>query len=111
MSAYIPSKGDLITLSFDPQAGHEQRGRRPAIVISNTVFNRGTGMAIVCPITNTNRGIPFHLALPSSSSLTGFVMVEQVKAVDYSARNARYVEQAATEFVDDVVALVEAFIR
>src|SRR5436853_7851634 len=85
MPAYIPEKGDLLTLSFDPQSGHEQKGGRPALVISNFLFNQATGLAIVCPITNTNRNVPFHLPVPSSSSLTGFVMVEQVKSVDYNA--------------------------
>jgi mRNA interferase MazF len=78
MAKYIPEKGDFITLSFDPQSGHEQKGRRPALVVSNFVFNQATGLAIVCPITNTDRKIPFHLAVSSSTSLTGFVMVEQI---------------------------------
>jgi mRNA interferase MazF len=85
---YMPRKGDFITLSFDPQAGHEQRGRRPALVVSNGLFNRRMGLAIVCPITNTNRHFPFHIALPPASSLSGFVMVEQVKSVDYAMRRA-----------------------
>jgi mRNA interferase MazF len=93
MPAYIPDKGDLLTLSFDPQSGHEQKGRRPALVISNFLFNRATGLAIVCPITNTDRKIPFHLPVPATSSLTGFVMVEQVKSVDYQARKAKFVEK------------------
>ncbi len=76
MAAYVPNKGDFITLSFDPQSGHEQKGRRPALVISNLLFNQATGLAIVCPVTNTNRNIPFHLPVPASSTLTGFVMVE-----------------------------------
>ena len=64
MSGYIPEQSDFITLSFDPQSGREQKGRRPALVISNFVFNKATGLAIVCPITNTNRRVPFHLAIP-----------------------------------------------
>jgi mRNA interferase MazF len=76
MSKYIPEKGDFITLSFDPQSGHEQKGRRPAPVVSNYLFNKATALAIVCPITNTDRKIPFHLGVPAESSLTGFVMVE-----------------------------------
>lgn len=79
MAKYIPEKGDFITLSFDPQSGHEQKGRRPAIVVSNYIFNKATGLAIVCPITNTDRKIPFHIAVPKESSLTGFIIVEQVK--------------------------------
>jgi mRNA interferase MazF len=111
MPAYIPDKGDFITLSFDPQTGHEQKGRRPALVISKYLFNQGTGMAIVCPITNTNRGVPFHILVPSTSSLTGFVMVEQVKSIDYNARNARYVEKAPAQLVEDVIAIVDACIK
>jgi mRNA interferase MazF len=111
MPAYVPEKGDLLTLSFDPQSGHEQKGRRPALVISNFLFNRATGLAIVCPITNTNRNVPFHLPVPSSSSLTGFVMVEQVKSVDYTARKARFVEKAPLQFVEDVTALVDVCIK
>ena len=111
MPAYVPDKGDFITLSFDPQSGHEQKGRRPALVISNSLFNQATGLAIVCPITNTNRNIPFHLPVPDSSALTGFVMAEQVKSVDYNARKAKFVERAPTQFVEDIVAVVDVCIK
>ena len=111
MSSYVPEKGDFITLSFDPQSGHEQKGRRPALVISNLLFNRATGLAIVCPITNTNRNIPFHLPVPSSSSLTGFIMIEQVKSVDHNSRKAKFVEKAPLQLVEDVIALVDVCIK
>lgn len=111
MAAYVPEKGDFITLSFDPQSGHEQKGRRPALVVSNFLFNKATGLAIVCPVTNTNRNIPFHLPVPSSSTLTGFVMVEQVKSVDFNARKAKFVEKAAPRFVEDVIALIDVCIN
>lgn len=111
MAAYVPEKGDFITLSFDPQSGHEQKGRRPALVVSNFLFNRATGLTIVCPITNTNRNIPFHLPVPSSSSLTGFVMIEQVKSVDYNARKVKFVEKAPIELIEDVIALIDVCIK
>ena len=107
MSVYVPEKGDFITLSFDPQSGHEQKGRRPALVVSNYLFNKATGLAIVCPITNTNRRVPFHLPVPSSSSLTGFVMVEQVKSVDFNTRKAKFVEKAPTQLVEDALSIVD----
>lgn len=107
MARYIPQKGDFITLSFDPQSGHEQKGRRPALVISNSLFNKHTGLAIVCPITNTNRKIPFHLPVPETSSLTGFVMVDQIKSVDYIARKAKFIEKAADELVSDVLEVLD----
>lgn len=106
MPAYIPEKGDFIALSFDPQSGHEQRGRRPALVISNFLFNKATGLAIVCPITNTDRAIPFHLPVTDGSSLTGFVMVEQIKSIDFNSRRAKFVEKASPKLVQDVTAIV-----
>lgn len=111
MPRYVPRKGDFITLSFDPQAGHEQKGRRPALVVSNDVFNKHTGLSIVCPVTNTDRNFPFHLAVPSSSSLTGFVMVEQVKSIDYAVRRAKFVEHGPKDFVEEVLDLIEACLR
>lgn len=98
-------------MSFDPQAGHEQKGRRPALVVSNTLFNQHTGLAIVCPVTNTDRRFPFHLPLPDGSKLTGFVMVEQLKSIDYRQRAVRYVERAPAEFLDAVLDLIDACIR
>src|ERR1041384_5901840 len=102
MAKYVPQKGDFVALSFDPQSGHEQKGRRPALVISNCLFNQHTGLAIVCPVTNTDRKIPFHLPIPASSSLTGFVMVEQVKSIDCAARRARFIEKAHQQLLLDV---------
>jgi mRNA interferase MazF len=108
---YVPRKGDFISLTFDPQAGHEQKGRRPALVVSNDLFNKHTGLAIVCPLTKTDRGYPFHLAVRGTSSLTGFVMVEQVKSVDYAMRRAKFVERAPVDFVEDVLDLIDTCIR
>jgi mRNA interferase MazF len=110
IAGYLPSKGDLIALTFDPQAGHEQKGRRPALVISNDLFNHRTGLAIVCPITNTRRNFPFHVALPKESSVTGFVMVEQVKAIDFRARRARFLEKTSVPVLNDVLSLLDACI-
>ena len=111
MPAYIPQKGDFVTLSFDPQSGREQKGRRPALVISNYLFNKHTGLAIACPITRTERRIPFHLPIPASSSLTGFVMVDQVKSVDYGSRRVRYVEKAPNELVHDVINVLDVCVK
>ncbi len=111
MPRYVPEKGDIITVSFDPQSGHEQKGRRPALVVSNFLFNKATGLAIVCPFTNTSRGVPFHLPVPSSSSLTGFVMVEQVKSIDYNTRKAKFVEKASSQFIEDVIAIIDVCVK
>ena len=111
MAAYGHRRGDWVTVSFDPQAGNEQKGRRSALVVSNTLFNQHTGLAIVCPVTNTDRRFPFHLPLPDGSKLTGFVMVEQIKSIDYRQRAVRYVERAPAEFLDSVLDLIDACIR
>ncbi|MBT9547593.1 MAG: type II toxin-antitoxin system PemK/MazF family toxin [Candidatus Sericytochromatia bacterium] len=105
---YIPQKGDFIYLTFDPQAGHEQRGRRPALVISNTLFNQHTGLAMVCPITNTNRNFPFHVAIPANAGLTGYIMVEQIKSVDYKIRLAEKIKRAPVAILNEVLALLDA---
>jgi mRNA interferase MazF len=106
--AAAPRKGDFITLNFDPQSGHEQKGRRPALVLSNESFNRATGMALVCPLTNTDRGIPFHVPVAAKTSLTGFIMVEQLKSVDFYARQAKFVARAPKALVDEVQGILDA---
>ena len=108
MAVFIPCQGDFVSLSFDPQSGHEQKGRRPALVVSKTLFNQKTGLAIVCPVTNTQRGFPFHVALPKESDLTGVVMVEQVKSVDYLSREAKRIETASSELLAEVLAILDA---
>ena len=107
---YIPRKGDFVSVTFDPQSGHEQKGRRPALVISNTVFNRHTGLAIVCPLTSTDRGFPFHVAVMDNPRVTGFVMVEQVKAVDFRARDAKSIGKASNAVLEEVLSLLDACI-
>ena len=108
MPGYIPEKGDFILLTFDPQSGHEQKGRRPALVISNTLFNKHTGLAIVCPITNSFRNVPFHVEVPDGSELTGHIMVEQVKSIDHASRKARFVSHATTSVLDAVLGILDA---
>ena len=108
MPRYIPEKGDFVILTFDPQAGHEQRGRRPALVVSNTLFNRHTGLAMMCPITNTKRNTPFHVEVPLGSSLTGYIMVEQIKSVDYTSRNVRFVEKSPEFVLNEVLSILDA---
>ena len=108
MCRYVPKKGDFVVLTFDPQSGHEQRGRRSALVVSNTLFNKHTGLAMVCPITNTFRNIPFHVEVPDESSLTGYIMVEQIKSIDYASRKAKFVEEAPQSVVNEVLSILDA---
>lgn len=108
MAAYGPKQGDLVTLDFDPQSGHEQKGRRPALVISKDAFNKGTGLAICCPITNTDRGVPFHVPISGRTSLTGFVMCEQLESLDYRSRRMKLIARAPQAVLEDVLAIVDA---
>jgi mRNA interferase MazF len=108
MKRYVPHKGDFVALNFDPQSGHEQKGRRPALVVSNTLFNQRTGLAIVCPLTSTDRGFPFHVAVTDDAKLTGFVMVEQVKSIDFLARKAARIGKASDTVLEDVLSLLDA---
>jgi mRNA interferase MazF len=110
MRPYVPKKGDFIAVTFDPQSGHEQRGRRPALVVSNTLFNEHTGLAIVCPLTNKDRGFPFHVAIHNHPEVTGFVMVEQVKSIDYRARKARRIGSASEVALEEVLSILDACI-
>jgi len=107
---YIPEQGDIVALTFDPQSGHEQKGRRPAIIISNKVFNQHLGLAFACPITNTKRDFPFHIEV-DSEQLTGFIMVEKMKSIDYKSRKIKFIEKAKQETVDEVLSIVESIMQ
>ena len=106
---YIPRKGDLVILTFDPSAEHEQQGRRPALIISNEVFNQHLGLAIACPITNTDRNFPFHIKV-DSKQLTGFIMTEQIKSIDYKVRKVKFVEKVSEEVLQRVLGIVESVV-
>lgn len=99
-------QGDIIKLDFDPQSGHEQAGYRPAVVISNDFFNIKTNLTIVCPITNTQRSFPLHVALDNRTETTGTILCEQIKALDLSARQHRVVEKLPDDLLNEVIAIV-----
>lgn len=110
MAAYIPQKGDFVALTFDPQSGHERRGRRPALVVSNDLFNKHTGLCIVCPITNTRRDYPFHVSIPEGQTVTGVVMVEQVKSIDFRSRDVKRIGSAPEPVLEEVLSILDACI-
>ena len=110
MVKYIPEIGDIVALTFDPQSGHEQKGRRPALIVSNQIFNKYLGLAFACPITNTKRDFPFHVKV-DSDNLTGFIMVEQLKSIDYNSRKIKFIEKAKKETLDEVLSIVESIIE
>jgi len=99
-------QGDIIKLNFDPQSGREQAGYRPAVVISNDVFNAKTNMAIVCPITNTKRSFPLHIPLDSRTVTTGYVLCEHIKSLDLSERSCKVIEPLPDDLLDKIIATV-----
>jgi mRNA interferase MazF len=110
MPAYIPRKGDFVAVSLDPQSGHEQRGRRPALVISNDLFNKHTGLCIACPITSTRRDYPFHVSIPDGHDVTGYVMVEQVKSLDFRTRKVKRIGKAPDQVLQESLSLLDSCI-
>ncbi len=107
----IFEQGDIVVLDFNPQADHEQMGRRPAVVISNNTFNRFSKMLMVCPITNTNKKHPFHIELDSRTKTTGVVLCDQAKMLDLSARNAVFVEKIPEDLISEAVDMIYSFIE
>ena len=107
--AYVPKKGDIVIVDFDPQTGHEQKGRRPALVISNDDYHTKTKFLIACPITNTRSGFPTHVLLDDKTHTTGEIMCEQVRSLDISARNTVYKEKAPDNIVNEVIDIVYSF--
>lgn len=108
---YIPKQGDIIYLTLNPQAGHEQSGRRPVLVISRDFFNEKTTMAIICPITNTDRNIPSHVRLGNTCTTTGVVMCEQVKSLDLCVRDPEYKDRVNSDVLFDVIDIVKGFLE
>ena len=101
--AYVPERGDFIWISFNPQAGHEQAGRRPALVLSPSAYNGVTGLAICCPVTSQIKGYTFELAIPEGLDVSGVVLCDQIRNLDWEARQASFLYKAPKTFVDEVL--------
>jgi mRNA interferase MazF len=104
--SYVPRRGDLVWLGFDPQAGHEQAGRRPAFVLSPEPYNRKTGLLLACPVTSKVKGYPFEVPLPSGLAIGGVILADQIKSLDWKARRAEFAALTDDSVVNDVVSLV-----
>lgn len=105
------NQGDIITLNFDPQAGYEQKGYRPALVVSNEKFNKFSKMVMVCPITTTDKNHPFHVKLDDNTKTTGVILCDQSRILDINARNFEFMEKAPKEIVYEVVDIINSFIE
>ena len=101
---YVPARGEAVWISLHPQAGHEQAGRRPAVVLSPATYNGRVGLAVFCPITHQRKGYPFEVAIPSGLRVTGVVLADQAKSLDWRARQAELICALLAETVAEVLA-------
>ena len=107
----IFEQGDIVYLDFDPQSGHEQRGRRPALVVSNNLFNRVSSLTMVCPITHTDKGHPFHVRLDERTKTDGVTLCDQARTLDLTSRNASFEERAPEDITAEAVDLIVGFVE
>lgn len=110
MTAYCPNRGDVVWLSFTRQSGHEQAGHRPALTLSPAAYNRKVGLALFCPITSRAKGYPFEVPLPAGLKASGVVLSDQVKSLDWQARNARFSCKLPAAVVADVLEQLEVLL-
>ena len=112
MAKYVPSRGDVVWISLNPQSGHEQAGRRPAVVISPAQYNKKVGLAVLCPITNQVKGYPFEVLVPDDIPVKGAILSDQVKNLDWRERRAEFIcklpQQIMHEVMDKLHALLSS---
>jgi len=107
---YAPKRGEVVWLEFNPQAGHEQAGRCPALVVSPEAYNRRVGLALLCPITNRLKGYPYEVLLPSGLDISGAILSDRVKSLDWRARQAKRICDAPAEVTEEVLAKLRTLV-
>jgi mRNA interferase MazF len=107
---YFPERGDVVWVSFNPQSGYEQAGRRPALVLSPSAYNQKVGLAILCPITNQIKGYPFEVIIPEGFAVAGAILSDQVKSLDWQARDTELICTLPAETVSQVLQKLELLI-
>jgi mRNA interferase MazF len=107
---YIPDRGDIVWIEFNPQTGHEQAGRRPALIISPGLYNGKVGLALMCPVTSKRKGYPFEVELPNDLKVSGVILADQIKSLDWRTRHAEYICKAPAEVVTDVLEKIKVLI-
>ena len=108
---YVPERGDVVWLRFDPQAGHEQSGKRPALVISPAAYNGRVGLALLCPITSQVKGYPFEVVLPAGLTVQGVVLTDQIKSLDWQIRRAERVDRVPAAVLEEAVAKIRVLLE
>ena len=107
---YVPDRGDVVYLDFVPQAGHEQRGRRPALILSPKAYNEKVGLALFCPITKQIKGYSFETYIPGGYGVEGVVLADQIKSLDWRVRNASFRCKMPQEVVDDCLEMLSTLL-
>ncbi len=107
--AYIPNAGDVVWASFDPQTGHEQSGRRPALVLSPNTYNEPAGLALACPITSKVKGYPFEVAI-AGDRVKGVILADQVRSLDWRSRQFTFIEQGSKEALEEAKLALSALL-
>jgi mRNA interferase MazF len=102
-TAYVPRRGDVVWITLNPQAGHEQAGRRPAVVLSPEEYNGKVGLAILCPVTNQIKGYPFEVRIPADLPVTGAILADQIKSLDWRVRNAELICALPSRVISEVL--------
>jgi mRNA interferase MazF len=110
MGDYIPQRGDLIWLTFNPQAGHEQAGRRPAVILSPSGYNAKTSLALICPVTSQIKGYPFEIAIPQGVPIQGVILSDQIRSLDWRARRAERVGSLPVETIAQILERLKALL-
>jgi len=108
---WVPDRGDAVWIDMDPQAGHEQRGRRPAVVLSPADYNGKVGLALLCPITSQIKEYPFEVLLPVSSKISGAILSDQLKSLDWRAREATMICSLPSAVIDEVLSKLSTLLR
>ena len=106
---YVPERGDIVWLDFNPQAGHEQAGKRPAIILSDSTYNARIGLCVVCPITSKTKGYPFEVGI-NGKRISGVVLSDQIKSLDWQQRHISFIEKASRSALDSVVENIQLLI-
>ena len=110
-AGYVPERGDVVWLDFDPQAGHEQSGRRPAFVLSPVAYNGKTGLMLCCPITTQVKGYPFEVAIEGSAKVRGVILADQVKSLDWQVRKAEKAGKVTKLVLEEVIDKIRAILE
>lgn len=106
MRSYIPEQGDFAWIDFDPQVGHEQAGRRPALVLSNSVYNAPSRLGLFCPITRKAKGYPWEVSITGTQVVTGVILADQVKSLDWESRRVEFIGKCPVRVLNDALAKV-----